>query len=423
MLPPSLLEGIARYEYWERTLWRWVEGALGNRDADQVAAGQWFEKYLEQRNLPTFRHLVEDERALRYLTPILAHSMVPVHLVPDLMEAAIWPSFSRPDLAGDNASEIQQRLIRVPPPGIARAVLRFTVSGGAIARDPIERSIAAASAIAMNQDPGTNLPKWLLDSMKQWIAERLRSLPSGWSVASRSHHRTRMPIRTPAVRFDSDCGRVLLELPNLDDDGTARTWEASSPDGRTRYEGPAVVNRSARPAATHNVPVEAPFTSIHVRLRATSSVEQSWSFPGLGRNSPAIFFTEAGKLLGADGFLPGASWYVLRPHVAEIEGRGTSYRVIESLGPPMGAWSEYVVELIEVVGNPASISIRFDDRVSDYRLVPEPAAARLECPELPDWLTSTEGERLGFEDDLPLVVLPRRQTRHSRTRNTSRAGT
>lgn len=138
----------------------WDAFELGSLHApEQQDIGQWFEGYLSRNGLPQFRHLVE-QGALRYLTPILAHALIPRVLVPRFLESVIWPSVEDPVGNGATGDDIQQRMARRAPV-MPRPLQRFVVHGGHAARDIIDRSILVAAAAATGEDFNPGLPDWL----------------------------------------------------------------------------------------------------------------------------------------------------------------------------------------------------------------------------------------------------------------------
>jgi hypothetical protein len=163
----AALVNIAKFRYDGHEYWPKVRSLLDTPDNElnQPELGQWFADFLERNHLPTFQQLVE-EGALPYVTPILAHAMVPRALVPSFMEHVIWPSITDPERYGYGFSEIRERLIKSHV-GIPRSVYRFVVYGGRAAEDLVHRTM---DLVYGSEDTG--LPSWFVDHVLAWMVGR-----------------------------------------------------------------------------------------------------------------------------------------------------------------------------------------------------------------------------------------------------------
>lgn len=391
------LVGVARFRYDGDTFWPHVRGAFGLHDlqaADQGQLGRWFEHYLAARRLPSFSHLVE-QGALRYLTPILAHALVPRALVPAFMESVIWRSVEDPDDVGATGEEVQQRMARHAP-NIPRPLQRFVVHGGRVARDVIDRSIVVATAAATGEDVDPGLPDWLRGAIREWVEGRANV------ARARAGRLRRSARRPPTLRFDPVYVRVQLDLPYNED--PEATWEVHLPGGQIHREPWKAAWQ--RTAATAAVTIDRPFVALSVVLGGPQGVLRAWSLDGLTTGRPGLFFDAASlRAVGSSGYLTGTGWYVVTTADAVLTADGEPLDPREELGEPLGAWTGLVVQYYKAPGA-KELRLHAGGYSCTYRLVVERPDARIEAPALPPFLASHSDGVLAFESELPTVVLP-----------------
>ena len=390
------LVGIARYWYSGHNLWGRAEEAFGITlsGPDAAELGRWFEDYLALNHLPGFRHLV-DEGALRYLTPILAHAVVPRALVSDFMESVVWPSVEDPDGAGATGEDIQQRMSRHVP-NMPRSLQRFVIHGGQVARDVIDRSIVVAVTTTSDRDVDPGLPDWLREAITAWVEERPLA-QSTQAITQRGRAR-----RFPVLRFDPVYARVQLELPYVDEREAA--WEVHLPSGQLHREEwkPAWQRTSA--GAT--IAIDRPFATLNVALKTPAGILGLRTFDGLTTTRPCLFFDcGSGRAMGASGFLTNSKWYVIAPTGSAFFADGQPLLPRESLGEPLGTWPGLVAEYYEAP-NTKEVRVEAGGSNCQYRLVEELPGARLEAPVLQSSLAAISTGVLAFESDLPTIVLP-----------------
>ncbi len=394
------LVGIAQHQYDGDAYWPHVEAAFGLESLTapkQQELGRWFEGYLERSGLPRFRHLVE-EGALRYLTPILAHALIPRALVPRYMELVVWPAVTNPSRHGASGEEIQQRLAsRLLVPGMPRSLYRFIVHGGRVARDITDRALELASAAARGERLGVGLPSWLENEIVSWV-EKL-------SVVERQHAKPesrRRAIR-PLLKFDPTYCRVLVELPYPDESGTV--WEVILlPGGRKHVEPWKEPWQRTGPAT---VTIDEPFSRLSVSLQSSREKAIEWTFPGLTPDQPAMFFdSRSCQVVGTNSVIPGVGWYILAPKTAEFLADQQAIQPSEDLGPPLGAWPDIAASYVEVPKGTQVLTVQVGPRPIQYRLEDAPAAAKLETPELSPHLAPAGHDVLATEAQLPTIILP-----------------
>lgn len=394
----TALVGVARYQYDGDAFWPHFREAFGLTSLhapDQQEIGQWFEGYLGRNGLPQFQHLVE-QGALRYLTPILAHALIPRVLVPRFLESVIWPSVEDPVGNGATGDDIQQRMARRAPV-MPRPLQRFVVHGGHAARDIIDRTIVVAAASATGEafDPG--LPNWLRDAIVTWVRDRSRGERLRASVEQRRRW------KSPVLRFDPVYNRVQLELPYFDEPDSA--WEVQLPGGLVYRESWKPVWQRTGPSVA--VTIERPFAALTALLKTRAGIAGTRTFDGLSTARPCLFFEPtSGRTAGSSGFLGGARWYLIAPIGAQVFADGQIIVAREHLGEPLGSWPGLVVAYYEAPMGTERVEVRTGGASVGFRLVVQPADARLDAPELPAFLSATSDGVLAFESKLPTVVLP-----------------
>lgn len=391
------LVGIARFRYDGDAFWPHFQAGFGLRSLQapqQQDIGQWFETYLARNRLPRFGHLVE-QGALRYLTPILAHAVVPRALVPDFLEFVVWPSVEDPDAGGATGEDIQQRMARRAP-SIPRALQRFVIHGGRVARDVIDRAIVVASMAAAGEDVDPGLPDWLREAIRTWVNQRSRAQ----RMRARDHRGRGW--KTPILRFDPVYSQVQMDLPYVDERDAS--WEVHLPSGRLHTEPWKPVWQRTGAAAA--VTIDGPFVTLTATLKTTSGTLGVRTFDGLTPSRPCLFFEHgSGRAVGGSGFLTGTRWYVIAPANAELLADGVPLLPRERLGEPLGAWPGLLADYYEAPGAQV-LEVKAGTSTARFRLVEERADARLDMPRLPALLVSNSDGFLAFETNLPTVILP-----------------
>lgn len=394
----TALVGVARYRYDGDAFWPHFRDAFGLTSLhapEQQDIGQWFEGYLSGNGLPQFRHLVE-QGALRYLTPIFAHALIPRVLVPRFLESVIWPSVEDPVGNGATGDDIQQRMARRAPV-MPRPLQRFIVYGGHAARDIIDRSILVAAAAAGGEDLDPGLPDWLRKAIAAWVQDRSR----GGRVRTRFDQRRRW--KSPVLRFDPVYNRVQLELPYFDEPDSA--WEVQLPGGSVYREPWKPAWQRTDPVVA--VTIERPFTALSAMLKTATGIAGTRTFDGLSTARPCLFFEPtSGRAAGSSEFLRGTRWYLVAPVSHEVFADGQVLVPRELLGEPLGSWTGLVVAYYEAPLGTERVEVRTGGTSVGFRLVVQPTDAQLDVPEVPAYLAATSGGVLAFESKLPTVILP-----------------
>jgi len=399
MLAAAITE-IAARESDGITLWPHVLNAFAMESEWQQNIGPWYLKYLGNKRLPDFEHLVRNEKAMRYRTRVLAHALVPRLLVPALMENVIWPAVTAPERSGSTGDEIQQTLARRPPDEkhLPRSLRRFIVYGGPAARDVLDRSLGFARHIAEQRaDSGYGLPPWLRDAIGDWV----RARPAAERAPAALREAARRRYKVPALTFDPGLWRVVLELPHQDPAIGPLRWRVTAP-GFGPADYPATLPLWQRLGTKTEHELTGSFTALQVALVTPDGrTAASWSLPSLSVSRPALFFSTTTLRARSSGeYLEGDAWYLLHDAAAPISTDGELVS-IQAPRPLHGAWGRVVAECLGVDGGSW---LRVGE--SQFELVREPRRAHLSRPEVPGYLAPVEEAVLAFEDHLPEVLIP-----------------
>lgn len=390
------LVSVARFRYDGDAFWPHVGEAFELSSLDQARLGQWFEEYLRKHKLQTFAHLVTAENALRYLTPVLAHSLIPCTLVPGFMEKVVWPSIEDPWRYGANAEEIQQRIGRQAPV-MARPLQRFILHGGRVARDIIDRALEVARDVEAGEVPGPLLPAWLQEEVVAWVEHR------GGPKERRRGRRTERTWRPPVLRFDPGFCQVRVELPYSNDRDACWTVRLSGETVATvGYTDPWKQAGSAEV-----VPLERPFPILQVEYRAGNAPAIQRTLGELRDERPYLLFdARTGRALADQRYPTGSDWYVLLPMEAGLFENGKELQPVEDLGEPFGVWPGFTVRRYASDSAAPSLEMRLRKQCFRLERQQQASSARLAAPPTPAYLAPMTDGVLAFESHLPTIKLP-----------------
>lgn len=354
--------------------------------------GDTFERVLDEAGLPTFKHLVE-QGAHRFVAPMLAHAIIPLKLVPALLDKVIQPILDEGSLVGLSVQDLRRQFDKVNS-GIPVTVSRFLFDGGRVTQDLLER-ITLYVANGCDDPTSFGLPFWLWQAIDLWRRNAGTSLPI--TLQGRL-----AVLPSPTLRYDPFDGALRLELPYLDepgdrwlianDDNPVRSLEAYEP--LWRRDGPRRV-----------VQIEAPYRLLRVDLTgADGATRRSWTLPAIPPNRPVVAFAWPGAAaLTNQNALHGARWYLLRPTGSascQPVGAG-SVRVVSGLGSPAG-WAGWSVEEVE-----AQSVEEFQVAGVTFRVASGTSAAIIErSAALPDYLVPLDADMLSMTRRSATIRLP-----------------
>lgn len=335
------LVGHGVFEYSEGTFW----AGMAVPDVDR-SYGPAFEKATAALELETFEDLVAgDERAHRYVGPILAHGGVPAHYLSDYFQLLTNGLASASD-----ATDLMTlwRTRRTAFTHIAKPVRRFLLFGSDLAVDFIERTIDLVTenrrsrSIPSAEDVG--IPDYVRSAFVDFVTAR-------GPVRLSTRHRGLQP----RVMIDPwDAMGPTIELPVVKDGSSDDYW---------RIHGDRQADRVNTSRVSEGRVRLNPSSSWTVQLSRSGMTETGRTFEGLGV-MPALFFDpDSGDMVRAAGGIRLPSVWVLTPADASVTGiaTGTGEKieldVVEHLPQPGGRWSGYTLKEYDLEGIRA-LSIR-----------------------------------------------------------------
>ena len=327
-------EGVHRYAagtFWPNVSVYGLASPLDCRDV-----GLEFLESLRLLGLETFDNVVQDEKGLSYVTPILLHGGIPAYCATDLW-ACLLEEMSRGE---DDAGHLLARWRRFPYhlDGVDKPVRRFILHGGDFAVDLIRRMMLLADDVgrlgkAKASERGADV---LADDalLPRYLAVKLLEGP-------REPSRLGPRAPRPRVVLDSYSGDgPLLILPSVP--GLEGRWRLSV-KGRSRH-----FRSSYEPREVPLVPA----TRWEVTFLSGYQTDLATNFAPMD-GTQVYVFQDSGNLARNQRHLQGDSVLVLAPrHVSFFQDRHQSKRVreFEELPPTGGAWSGWQPRRLDLGG-------------------------------------------------------------------------
>jgi len=131
--------GQGIYGYNNGDFWSTYEKVL-NHPIDTIAFGRLFEKLVKRFKKPQFRDL--QERARRYVDPILAHGGIPVYCLKDFFSNIVLNCAIRPQLFALEGEELVEEVIKhtTYTATTDKPVINFLEYGGPTAANLLDRA-------------------------------------------------------------------------------------------------------------------------------------------------------------------------------------------------------------------------------------------------------------------------------------------
>ena len=328
------LVGHGIYGYQGGDYWEAVEKAL-NCKVDQVALGRLFERLLRWFRLPLFPEL--QERAFRYVSPILAHGGIPVYSLPDFFSQIVFPCATRPQLIGLDGDELVDEVLKSSAGRtVDKPIHYFFGYCGQAAINLLERS--RTTLIAWQKSPRdvfadeTGLPAHIVAFFNEWARKYALNAPLISGARGR--------YKRPELCLDPWGLGIYLRLPaqpvsNLA--GGSVVWDVQAGEAYHEEFQPRNLRNGDR-FETKEMMVRLAQMADQITVRfQVSSQEFHWSIQGYSPDHPLLAFDpERGNLLSHIFALE--NWLLIPKNyeLRVIEGEGD---LLESLPPLPGQWS------------------------------------------------------------------------------------
>jgi hypothetical protein len=316
-----LLAAAGTLHYREGNLWSHLDVS----GPKAVLVGRAFLMALRVLRLETFDALVEDERALRYLTPILAHGGIPRYCLSDffrlLVRTVRQGSIDPPEILSLWAT--RKSLTQ----GVDKPAIRFILHGGEPAADFLQRCVDLVLETRRNGHVPAAAELGLPDSLVQAFASFENEVKD--TV-------TRDPVPRPSVQLDPWDGLgPTVELPPADAGVGSLDW-------RLRDERHTASYRSSR-ALAQTIRLN-PARHWEVECQAIGREPRTFVFDCFDP-LPALFFDpSSGRLWrGRDQLRLESVWTLHNRDVTlsgiDKSGNEVSLVSVEGLPQPSGVWS------------------------------------------------------------------------------------
>lgn len=298
--------------------------SLGLSGPVTSTVGRRFLDALERLGLETFEAVFEQERALRYLTPILAHGGIPQYCLGDFFRLLVRTI----GLGNIDAQEILSlwRSRHSLTQAVDRPAIRFLLHGGEPALDFLERCVD----LVLETSRRDRVP----DALELGLPQSLVEAFEAFRVGSAPLPKDGLP--RPSIRLDPWDGLgPTLELPPSE---AAADFEWRFRDDRHTLvlPGSRLLGRSIRLA---------PARTWEVEFRRRDGDGRSFVFECFDK-APVLFFDPAsGRLWRNKDQLRLLEVFVLHSKAHSLwsvdrEGAARPLSPIEELPQPAGVWAE-----------------------------------------------------------------------------------
>jgi hypothetical protein len=383
----SYLTGHGVYGYERGNFW----GSVGVRGIDN-AAGPLFERQCNLLGLEDFSGLVRDDRATRYVGPMLAHGGIPKYCLADFFSLIIRDM----QRAGGTADDLlaHWRTKKTAFFDVDKPVGRFLLYGGDLAVDLLDRCLAAIIEVqSSNRIPTPSeagLPPYFLVGLRRHVDEIRQARPPR-SNARRDALRPRL-ILDPWSPLGPE-----LELPPVPTGDRVTEWRVWTPSGIDKVDSSTFETKhvSLRPSR-----------SWHVELLRGGVLDQEWTFEGYDASPAMLFDARDGQLLASARSVRGSSVWVVSPQGSTITttgaGEPTTARLLEEVPDLGGGWSGFSVSHVSLIGA-RILSVEHTAQTMAIRVQAEAARAQLLSSPV-DRIHAASG--VPVYDHVPVLQLP-----------------
>lgn len=380
------------YGYKEGVYWESI--AAKARLTAQKRMGQFFERFLQERNLPAF----SDVGGYRYVTNILLHGGIPNYSLPDFFEYFLSPIIVK---ARSNDYDIMNAISEwldstSQPMAVDQPIRRFLEYGGLFAKDFVSRCLHLVQYYAEHKicpsSEEVGLPQRVIEAYQQWFAQR------GTQTFT---NQTRQQFIRPAILLDPWGSTIIADLPaqHLQQAYSGKgQWTIQV--GTQRHSYPfrmRWLNGIETDPCRIELDQPADYT---MTLELGNDCERSWQFQCSGDPLLLAFDPATGILITHQNSLPARQLWLLYPCGQRIEVVGGNK--FEELPQLAGAWSQYIVEGWDL-SDAYSISI-------NKKVIPVKHDASILQPRLEGHIASqvyqSDGQPTLFIGQPPDIVIP-----------------
>ncbi len=363
----AYLVTTAIYDYKDGDYWGYVNAGSGlaATQQHQQRLGQFFEQYLQERGLPTFRRLAAE--GLRFVTPILVHAGIPDDVLPAFFESFVRRSISQDDLVGrDTAELIEEWLQRSYAKASPKPIRRFLQHGGRVSIDFAARCIELAERAIVDgiEEAAVNddLTPRVVEIFRHWFESR---------KLQGEHQASRYRLLTPTIAIDPWGDTPYIELPEqhlpAEIGSDEITWTVLA-DGNKIAQILAHPHSAARSIQVDLYQIELPLAARYeISFQAGTTIQRTWRFSGVNSGRLLLAFdAKTSALVNWQDGLPAKPLILVYPRDRGFEAVGG--RREESFPGFAGAWNDFKVERWDLAQANAVV-------IGDQHIPVEPDAA------------------------------------------------
>jgi len=330
--------GQGIYGYNDGDFWS-TYGQILNKHVDSTAFGRLFEKLIRRFNKPQFKDL--QERARRYVDPILAHGGIPVYCLKDFFSNIVLNCANHPQLFALEGEELIDEVIKHNSytNNTDKPVLNFLEYGGTTAANLLDRARKMLLIWQQNQNllsaEDAGLPVHITQFFAEWTSEN----------AELSHKSgPRSKLKRPHLSLDPWGLGIFLDLPSQPISALNTSdlyWKIEA--GNYHEEIKARTLRKGDHLETRELTLRLNEVTEKITVRFSQcGNEIEWIINGYSPNHLILAFDPTTGYL-QNNILARETWLLFPQHlsISVIEGEGNLLEILPDLP---GEWSKLNLE-------------------------------------------------------------------------------
>lgn len=331
---------------------------------DQAATGEYFVTATEKLGLESFGAIVAEERALRWVSRILAQGGIPRSCLQPFAEL-VWRDVSAG--VADGAELISLwRTRQTALASLHKPTGRLLLYGGAEATDLVGRCVEwlrGQAGEGRAEAESVGLPGYVIDALAAAVAKTPRRSQRGMGDG----------IPVPRLRLDPYDGLgPAVMLPAVAPDQLGGAW---------RVQSGGVIHRQESTTYSTEIVKVSPASAAEVSFLTSDGLRREWGFEVLAGGAALLFDPGTQELVRTTGVLAAEEVWVLAPASSKITarqaGREVAIREIQRLPAPTGAWSGWRVSHLDLT-NVDSLDLGDDTASRKLQVMPPRSRPELE---------------------------------------------
>ena len=359
--------------------------------------GQFFEQFLQKRNLASFPGV----GGYRYVTIILLHGGIPNYSLKDFFQNFLDPIISHSYPIGSSTQDLIPEWLYSTSRStvVDMPIRRFLEHGGNRAKDFVARCLEMGQYYSEHDNfppaEEIGLPLRVIEAFREWTAEKDRSV---------SARQSRVHLTQPTIVLDPWGSGLMLDLPVevLPHKLRAVNGKWSIRADRVVLSYPLRTRLTNEGWETEPYQIELPQAAEYaITLDIGPELQRTWHVQCSISNVPLLVFEpESGVLIPLRDTLPAKRLWLLRSREQAflVEG-GTKYEEFPHL---LGSWSQYIAEAWDLS---RASAVRINNIIIPVELDASSLQPHLEGHEVAR-LSRSAGNPILFVGNLPDIVIP-----------------